>query len=84
LDPVYVDIGRPPTGELTPFNAYVALSRGRSRERIRLLRDFDEHIFTQHPSEYLRLEDVRLDRLDQETKKNWEMMRHAMHTVPTN
>jgi hypothetical protein len=28
IDPVVVDIGRPPSGQLTPFNAYVALSRG--------------------------------------------------------
>ena len=29
---------------LTPFSVYVALSRGRGRDNIRLLRDFDENI----------------------------------------
>ena len=28
LDPVIVDIGPPPYGHLTPFNIYIALSRG--------------------------------------------------------
>jgi hypothetical protein len=41
-----IDIGKPPTGELTAFNAYVALSRGHGREDIRLLRDFEDSIFT--------------------------------------
>ncbi|KAF8419986.1 hypothetical protein L210DRAFT_3425411, partial [Boletus edulis BED1] len=27
IENVIVDIGHPPTGELTPFNAYVALSQ---------------------------------------------------------
>ncbi|KIM56878.1 hypothetical protein SCLCIDRAFT_131593, partial [Scleroderma citrinum Foug A] len=38
-----------PRGQLTPFNAYVALSRSRSRVGIRLLQDFDERLFTHHP-----------------------------------
>lgn len=42
LEHCVVDIGTPPTGQLTPFNAYVALSRSRGRDTIRLLRDFDE------------------------------------------
>ncbi|KIN92634.1 hypothetical protein M404DRAFT_114797, partial [Pisolithus tinctorius Marx 270] len=67
-----VDIGTPPSGGLTPFNAYVALSRSRGRDTIRLLCDFDEKIFTQHPSEYLRLEDQRLAGLDRKTMLDWE------------
>jgi ATP-dependent exoDNAse (exonuclease V) alpha subunit len=59
INPVLIDIGPPPSGGLTPFNAYVALSRGQSRENIRLLRDFDDKIFTEHPSEFLRLFDER-------------------------
>jgi len=61
INPALIDIGPPPSGGLTPFNAYVALSRGQSRDSIRLLRDFDDKIFTEHPSEFLRLEDERLD-----------------------
>ena len=67
-----VDIGSPPSGRLTPFNAYVALSCSRGRSNIRLLRDFDEALFTRHPSEHLREEDIRLQKLDHATKLNWE------------
>jgi len=72
-----VDLGMPPTGKLTPFNAYVALSRSRGRNSIRLLRDFDERLFTRHPSEYLRLEDERLGILDRRTKEMWTSSRNA-------
>ena len=34
LEPVIVDIGSPPFGRLTPFNVYVALSRGTGRDNI--------------------------------------------------
>ena len=70
-----VDIGTPPTGRLTPFNAYVALSRSRGRNNIRLLRDFDEGLFTRHPSEHLREEDIRLQKMDRATKLSWELAR---------
>ena len=72
LEPVIVDIGPPPHGSLTPFNIYVALSRGTGRSNIRLLRDFDARLLQQHPSEYLRLEDERLKVLDEKTKALWE------------
>jgi len=39
-----------PTGKLSPFSAYVALSRSRGRDTIHLLQDFDERLFTNHPS----------------------------------
>ena len=52
LQPVMIDIGPPPHGHLTPFNIYVALSRGTSRDNIRLLHDFDETLLQQHPSEF--------------------------------
>ena len=68
-----VNIGTPPSGRLTPFNAYVALSRSRGRNNIRLLRNFDEGLFTRHPSEHLREEDIRLQKLDQATRLNWEV-----------
>ena len=38
------------------------------RVTIRLLRDFDNKIFTKHPSENLHIEDFRLARLTEETK----------------
>ncbi|OAX33138.1 hypothetical protein K503DRAFT_775939, partial [Rhizopogon vinicolor AM-OR11-026] len=55
-----IEIGAPPTGRLTPFNVYVALSRSRGQDNIRLLRDFDEKLLMTHPCEYLRIEDERL------------------------
>ena len=73
LYPVIVDIGPPPFGHLTPFNMYVALSRGTGRDNIRLIRNFDEMLLQKHPSEYLRLEDERLDELNQITKDIWKV-----------
>ena len=58
--------------ELTPFNAYVTMSRAPSRDAIRLLRDFDDRLFTTSPSEELAIEDRRLEELDELTKFNWE------------
>jgi PIF1-like helicase len=69
---VIVDIATPPTGGLTPFNAYVQLSRSSGSSTIRLLRDFDNKLFTQHPSEFLRLEDLRLENLDKKTMQWWD------------
>ena len=79
---VLVDIGTPPTGQLTPFNIYVALSRSRGREAIRLLRDFDERLLTTHPNEHLRTEDVWLARMDEETLKKWEDKKGGSQVVP--
>lgn len=72
LETVVVDIGPVPTGKLTPFNAYVALSRAAGADRIRLLRDFDDELFTTVPSPELELEDRRLKILDEKTKREWE------------
>ena len=69
LVPVLVDLAKPPTGSITPFGAYVALSRGRGRETIRLLRDFEDKLFTTHPSESLRRENIRLEELHLQTKQ---------------
>lgn len=74
---VVVDIGQPPSGGLTPFHAYVALSRSSGRETIRLLRDFDETLFTKVPCEKLEAEDRRLEDLDKETKEWWDRMRKS-------
>ncbi|EAU80832.2 hypothetical protein CC1G_04942 [Coprinopsis cinerea okayama7 len=71
IEKVIVDIGKPPTGNISPFNVYVALSRSRGREHIRLLRDFDEGLLTRHPSEDLRREMMRIRALDAETTEWW-------------
>ncbi|KAN0138718.1 hypothetical protein V8E53_003706 [Lactarius tabidus] len=60
MESVIVDLGKPPTGRISGFNAYVALSRGRGRPTIRLLRPYDHKLFTVHPDEKLREEDIRL------------------------
>lgn len=72
MNNILVDIGWPPSGGLTSFNAYVALSRSSGADTIRLLREFEPKLFTKHPSEYLRQEDKRLERLDRETKAKWD------------
>ncbi|KAH9170427.1 hypothetical protein EDB89DRAFT_1853513 [Lactarius sanguifluus] len=71
LECVIVDIGKPRSGSLTGFNAYVALSRSRSRDTIRLLENFNGRIFTVHPDELLRLEDERLAELETTTVRRY-------------
>ena len=79
IDHSSIDIATPPSGGpgLTPFNVYVALSRGRGRDNIRLLRDFDKNLMT-HPCEHLRVEDERLTRLDVKTEK-WRYQKTQTH-----
>lgn len=72
IEYVIIDIGRPPTGSLSPFSIYVALSRSRGRDTIRLLRDFDPNLFQNHPSEALRQDMKRLERLNEETRIDWQ------------
>ncbi|RDB26275.1 ATP-dependent DNA helicase pfh1 [Hypsizygus marmoreus] len=71
LEYVIVDLGKPPGGCLSPFNAYVALSRSRGTNTIRLLRDFEETMFTRHPSEALELDDERLEGLQRLTRHKY-------------
>ena len=73
LEHVIVDLAKPARGVLTSFNAYVALSRSRGRSSIRLLREFENALFTTHPSRALEIEDIRLRRLAELTraKKLW-------------
>lgn len=66
---VIVDIGKPPTGTISPFNAYVALSRSKGRDGIRVLRDFEEKLLQSPPSEALIKEDNRLERLARVTEQ---------------
>lgn len=68
LDQIYIDLAKPPNGQLTPFSTYVALSRGQGRHAIRLLRDFKDKLFTHHPLEDLRKEDKRLEMLNKRTR----------------
>lgn len=71
---VVVDIATPPTGSLSLFNLYVALSRSSGRSTIRLLRDFDNNLFRKSHAPELLAEDDRLKELDQTTKSWWQKM----------
>jgi hypothetical protein len=73
LENVLVDIGKLSRFPVNPFAAYVALSRSRRRHKIRLLREFEEKLFTTHPSVDLREEDKRLHIAANETKKKWRV-----------
>ncbi|KAH9013892.1 hypothetical protein EDB85DRAFT_2280744 [Lactarius pseudohatsudake] len=67
-----LELGKPPSGALvTGFNAYVALSWSRGRDTIRLLRNFDQRIFTVHPNEQLRAEYDRLAALEANTLQRY-------------
>jgi len=68
---VIIDIGKPPTGSLSPFSVYVALSRSRGQDTIRLLRDFGANLFQNHPSNALRSDMRRLQKLNEDTKRDW-------------
>jgi ATP-dependent exoDNAse (exonuclease V) alpha subunit len=68
IECVIVDISPMRRFVVDPFTVYVTLSRSRGRKTIRLLRDFDKEIFTKHPSEYLHLEDERLEKLAMDMK----------------
>ena len=72
MDCVIVDISKPPSGSISPFSVYVALSRSRGRDTIRILRDFDASLFMHHPSEDLRVDMERLEKLDERTKERFE------------
>ena len=65
---VIVDLASPPSGSLSLFNIYVALSRSSGRSTIRLLRDFDNQLFTQSFEPSLIQEDERLELLDRKTE----------------
>ena len=69
---VVVDIANTPNGEISLFNAYVALSRSRGRETIRLLRKYDPNLFKKELPHDLIREDERLERLDQQTREWWD------------
>ena len=76
---VIVDIATPPTGGLTPFNACVQLSRSSGASTICLLRDFQDKLFIQHPSECLRIEYTWLEKLDEYTTIWWKECQRSMN-----
>jgi hypothetical protein len=61
---VIVDIGSPPTGTLSLFNLYIALSQRSGWDTIRLLQDFKDDLFRASHAE-----DERLENLDKTTKE---------------
>jgi len=63
MGPIVVDLRNPPTGQISPFSAYVALSHSRGRNSICLLSDFDEKLFKSHPSADLAIEMEHLEAL---------------------
>ncbi|GLB44644.1 putative G-quadruplex DNA unwinding [Lyophyllum shimeji] len=65
---VLIDIASPPTGTLTLFNLYVALSRSSGRATIRLLRDFNDDVFKVSHDPALMMEDDRIAEMDSATK----------------
>ena len=69
MECVIVDISRPPSGSISAFSMYVALSRSRGRKTIRILRDFDPTLFMHHPSKDLRLDMARIECLNEQTQE---------------
>ena len=59
LGNMIVNIGILKHFPVNQFAAYVVLSRSTGHESIRLLRDFDERLFTTHPSQDLKDKDKR-------------------------
>jgi hypothetical protein len=71
---VLVDIASPPSGTLSLFNLYVALSRSSGRSTIRLLCDFDDKLFRCSHDVALMEEDDRLEELNYRTIVWWRRM----------
>jgi len=72
---VIIDIGKVPTGgTLNLFNLYVALSRSKGRDTIRLLRNFDDGMFLKAHTPVLTEEDKRLAELNKKTKEWYEAL----------
>jgi ATP-dependent exoDNAse (exonuclease V) alpha subunit len=69
---VIVDIGCLKKFPVNQFAAYVALSRSKGRDTIRLLRDFEDELFTKPPAADLQDIDSKLARLVQDTKEKWD------------
>ena len=78
---VIVDIATPPSGTLSLFNLYVALSRSSGRSTIRLLRDFDETLFKKSHDPSLM---GRLEKLDELTANWWNRMGRDSNCTESN
>ncbi len=57
IEHLWVDLGMPLKGYLTPFNAYVTLSRAPGQNNVQLVRDFEDSLFMTTPCEALERED---------------------------
>ena len=79
MSPVIVDLTSPPGRRLSLFNDYVSLSRSSGRENIRVLRPFDTAVLKQRPNEWLLNEELRLDTLNEATKRWWAMRGSVDH-----
>ena len=71
---VIVDIASPPTGTLSLFNLYVALSRSHGRDSVRLLCDFNDKLFMVMHDPALVDEDERLEQLNEATRRWYEQL----------
>ena len=81
IEYLWADIRTPLKGQLTPFNAYMTLSRAWGQDNIWLLWDFKDTLFTTTPCEMLEREDKRLVGMHNEMKREWRMrMGHGMGT----
>ncbi len=73
IEYVIIDLAPPPSGQTSPFSTYVALSRSRGRDTIRILREFEKDTFLNHPSEHLRKEMDRLETMSRRSCKDIAM-----------
>jgi ATP-dependent exoDNAse (exonuclease V) alpha subunit len=78
---VIVDIAKLPSGTLSLFNLYVALSRSSGRGTIRLLREFEDSTFQKVHDLALLAEDDRLEELNRATKKRYERAETDSHVM---
>jgi len=70
IEVVVIDLRDTPTGRISPFSVYVALSRSKGRETIWLLTDFNIELLKAHPNEDLAVEMERLGLLGAKTFRN--------------
>jgi hypothetical protein len=70
LSHVIIDLATPPSGCLSLFNIYVALSRSHRRDHIRLLHAFDDELFTKTFDADLIREDEQLEELDKTQQRH--------------
>jgi len=69
IEVVIIDLRNTPSGKISLFSVYIALSHSRGRDTIRLLSDFDETLFKRHPNVDLAIEMERLGLLATKTQQ---------------